>query len=147
MYLLDTNHCSRILQNDESLKEKLSEITESIDTCSIVAGELLFMAYNSDQFDNNLKRVTAFLTRITVHTVDDEAAHIYGNTKAALIKKFGPKEKKERRKYKLTQLGISDNDLWIASVALAQNLIVLSQDSDFAKIKEVSALKVECWIK
>ena len=48
MYLLDTNHCSFIIEKDSNVVQKLLEVKEqNIFTCDIVEGELLFMAYNS----------------------------------------------------------------------------------------------------
>jgi tRNA(fMet)-specific endonuclease VapC len=61
MYLLDTNHCSFIIERDSNVVQKLLEVKEqNIFTCDIVEGELLFMAYNSRYKRENLKKVEAF---------------------------------------------------------------------------------------
>ena len=60
----------------------------------------------------------------------------------------GPKEKKKRRRYTLQKAGISENDLWIAAVAIANDMTILSCDSDFKRIQEVQPnLHVTSWIK
>ena len=149
MYLLDTNHCSRFLNGEEVLRQKFSTVEKTVlQTCVIVRAELVLMAERSQQRSNVLSGVHGFLSRIAVHNVDSECADIYGQIKAALIQKYGPKEKAKKRKYDLQKHGgITDNDLWIASIALRRGLIVVSHDGDFDRIKEVTTqLKVESWI-
>ncbi|MCC5644109.1 hypothetical protein LC607_14355 [Nostoc sp. CHAB 5824] len=48
-----------------------------------------------------------------------------------MFNQFAPKEKSKRRKTKITDLGFGENDLWIAAIALQQNLTIVSADSDF----------------
>jgi len=43
-------------------------------------------------------------------------------------------------------LGISDNDLWIACTAIEHNLKIVSQDSDFSRMKEVMNISLESWL-
>lgn len=149
MYLLDTNHCSRILQQDQVIRAKLKAIAAvRVVTSVIVRGELVFMARNSTMQVENLSTVEQFFSAIEVLPIDKESADIYGQIKAQLFSKFGPKEKAKRRHYKMKDLGISDNDLWLASVAKRHNLTIVSQDDDFRRIKEaVSDLSIEAWLK
>jgi tRNA(fMet)-specific endonuclease VapC len=94
MYLLDTNHCSRIIFGDEHLCNKIKQIDENlISTNIIVKGELIFMAEKSDNKVNNLTKVTAFLEDINLFFITEKTADIYGELKAELINYFGPKEK------------------------------------------------------
>jgi tRNA(fMet)-specific endonuclease VapC len=147
MYLLDTNHCSQIIFGNSILVKRASQIGESlIYTNTIVAGELIFMAENSEQHQANLDQVMLFLDDIGLYIIDDYTSQIYGRLKSQLIKHFRPKEKAKRRKFTINQLGISDNDLWIAANAIQHKLTVVSTDSDFLKIKQVENILLENWI-
>lgn len=104
------------------------------------------MAQNSQQKAANIIKVRAFLQRINVVPIDDETAEIYGDFKSELIKRFGSKEKSQRRTTKLSQIGIGENDLWIAATALRHSLIVVSCDTDFERMREVINFPLESWI-
>ncbi len=148
MYLLDTNHCSYLLEKELTVYNRATAVgTENLATCVIVQGELTFMAEKSEQKQRNLENVNNFRPYLRVYLVNDTTAGIYGQLKAALINQFGSKEKSRRRRTKITDIGFDDNDLWIASIALEHNLILVSADSDFKRIQTVGALSVETWYK
>ena len=147
MYLLDTNHCSRIIQGDPVLLRRLQELGKvPVATSAIVCGELTFMAQNSQQRAANIIRIQVFLRGIEIYPVDRETADIYGQFKAEIITRFGPRERSRRRTTKLEELGMSENDLWIASTALRHGLTVVSADSDFQRMQEVKAFPLESWL-
>lgn len=147
MYLLDTNHCSRIIQGDPVLLRRIQELGKvPVATSVIVCGELTFMAQNSQQRAANVIRVQVFLRGIDIYPVDRETADIYGQFKAEIITRFGPKEKSRRRAIKIEELGMSDNDLWIASTALRHALTVISADSDFQRMQIVRSFPLESWL-
>ena len=53
MYLLDTNHCSQLLEKYPTVTRKLSDLGDVIvGTCVIVQGELVFGASISEQWKN-----------------------------------------------------------------------------------------------
>lgn len=150
MYLLDTNHCSRLIMKlimkDVALLRRIIEVeTEQISTCTIVQGELVHMAENSQQRAGNLALVRQFLQSIYIYPIDESTADIYGEFKAEIIHYFGPKEKAKRRGVRISNLGISENDLWIAAVALQHKLILVSGDSDFQRMREVRPFPLESW--
>jgi tRNA(fMet)-specific endonuclease VapC len=146
MYLLDTNHCSQLLENNPTITQKLSDLGDVIvGTCVIVQGELVFGASISGQRETNLQQIKEFLDNINVYQIDQEAADIYGNMKAAIFNHFGPKEKAKRRKFAKKGFGIGENDLWIAAIAKRYGLIIVSSDGDFDRIREVEDLPVEKW--
>jgi tRNA(fMet)-specific endonuclease VapC len=115
-------------------------------TSVIVAGELRFMAHNSQQKAANLIKINAFLRRINLYGIDKETTEIYGDFKSEIIKQFGPKEKNKRKTTKLNTIGISENDLWITATALRHSLIVVSCDSDFDRMRQVRKFSLESWV-
>ncbi|MBG1269598.1 type II toxin-antitoxin system VapC family toxin [Nostoc sp. WHI] len=147
MYLFDTNHCSAIIFGNLDILRRVTKVGESLITTSVITrGELIFMAQNSEQRSANLARVKEFLKDIGLYFVDEETADIYGEFKADIIAHFGPKERNKRRKTTIEQLGISDNDLWIAAIALRHHLTIVSQDSDFERMRQVRELAWEFWL-
>lgn len=94
MYLLDTNACSRVIQGDLSVINRILEIGEAqVATCVIVQAELLYMAYNSSQKARNLAQVNLFLQDINIYFIDEETANVYAQFKAEILEHFGPKKK------------------------------------------------------
>ncbi|MGF2037107.1 MAG: type II toxin-antitoxin system VapC family toxin [Nostoc sp. CmiVER01] len=147
MYLLDTNHCSFLIEGDLKVVNNFRERSEvRIVTSAIVVGELRFMAQNSQQRTANLMKIEAFLQRIDIYSIDKQTAEIYGDFKSEIIRRFGPKEKRKRQTIKLVEIGISENDLWIASTALRHSLIVVSCDSDFERMRQVREFSLENWV-
>jgi tRNA(fMet)-specific endonuclease VapC len=148
MYLLDTNHCSCLIDHRHEIASKLATLGQvQVATCVIVRGELHLMVQCSERTAENERKVKVFLQGITTHPIDNETADIYGVLKSQLLKHFGPKEKAKRRKTSVGKLGFMENDIWIASVALQRGLIVVSGDADFIRMKEaVQELQVESWI-
>jgi len=58
---------------------------------------------------------------------------------------FSPKDKSQRRIATTDKLGFKENDLWIAAIAKQHDLIVVSADSDFQRLRLVEDLKIESW--
>ena len=146
MYLLDTNHCSRLMEGDAGVLRRFQDMGDSpVMTSFIVRGELLYMAYRSDRFADNLARVEAFLSGIDLYLVDPETANTYGELKAALMRHYGPRERAARRRTSIRLLGFDDNDLWIAATALRFGPTVVSADSDFVRIREIMPFPLESW--
>jgi tRNA(fMet)-specific endonuclease VapC len=147
MYLLDTNHCSRIIFGEANIIRRLQEhIGLGVATSVIVQGELLYMVQKSSQQQANLRFVRTFLQTIDLYPISGGVADVYGSLKGEIIESFGPKDKAQRRKFTVQNLGFSDNDLWIASTALHYNLIVVSGDRDFQRIQQVQAFRSESWL-
>jgi tRNA(fMet)-specific endonuclease VapC len=147
MYLLDTNHCSFILEGKAAVIENFrSRAQVTIATSVIVAGELRFMVQNSQQRTANLIKIQAFLQRIAIYPIDLAIATVYGEFKAELIQQFGPKERNRRKTTRLIELGISENDLWIAATAVCYSLTVVSSDTDFERMREIRKFNLESWV-
>jgi tRNA(fMet)-specific endonuclease VapC len=130
MYLIDTNHCSFLMEGVPSVVNHLRSLGKiQLATSVIVAGELRFMVQNSQHKTANLIKINVFLQRINLYGIDKETTEIYGDFKSEIIKQFGPKEKSKRQTTKLNSIGISENDLWIAATALRHSLIIVSSDT------------------
>ncbi|MCM2405099.1 hypothetical protein MMC39_03585 [Anabaena sp. CCAP 1446/1C] len=41
---------------------------------------------------------------------------------------------------------MSENDLWIAAIALRHSLIIVSCDSDFERMRQVREFSLENWV-
>ena len=147
MYLLDTNHFSRLILGDAMVRQQIASMGELNVAISIITqGEVLYMAYNSERRQRNLTLFQAYLADISIYGLNDAISDLYGQFKADLICHFGPKERQKRRRTKIEAIGISDNDLWIACTALHHDLIVVSTDSDFPRMQEVRAFALEAWL-
>ena len=145
-YLLDTNHCSRILDGDPAVTRRVRGLGRAaVATCVIVRGEPLFMARRSERASENRAEVDSLLRDMIVWPVDDESSDIYAEIKVALLNRFGPREKARRRQFDIATLGFGENDLWIAAIAVRRGLTVVSADDDFRRMAEVSTLEVESW--
>lgn len=146
MYLLDTNHCSYILQGNPDVCNRFQELGENlVAICPIVQAELIFMAQNSQRQLENIENVRNFIQDIEIYPITSITAEIYGEFKAELIRHFGAREKIKRRRTKLSDIGIQESDLWIASIAIQHNLTLVSADRDFQRIQEVRSLSIESW--
>ncbi|MBR8835358.1 MAG: type II toxin-antitoxin system VapC family toxin [Stigonema ocellatum SAG 48.90 = DSM 106950] len=147
MYWLDTNHCTFLIEGEPTVINHFRELGKvTLATSIIVAGELRFMAQNSQQKTANLIKIRTFLNRIAIYPIDDETAEIYGDFKSEIIKKFAAKEKSKRKTTQLQEIGIGENDLWIAATALRNSLIMVTSDSDFQRMRQVREFPVESWI-
>jgi tRNA(fMet)-specific endonuclease VapC len=144
MYLLDTNHYSRIIFGELALIQQIQAHSDAgVSTSVIVRGELLYMAAKSAQINSNTQQVKAFLDAIDLYPINLSISNIYGELKGKLVNIFGPKEKSQRRKFNIQTLGFGDNDLWIAATAIHYNLTIVSTDSDFQRIQQVSPFALE----
>ncbi|WP_017306078.1 type II toxin-antitoxin system VapC family toxin [Spirulina subsalsa] len=104
------------------------------------------MAENSKYREQNLAHFDGFLADIRVYSVDKQTAKIYGQIKANLIKKFGPKQKTKRQTTKINKLGFDENDLWITAITIRNQLTLVTADSDFSRIKTIIDFSLENWL-
>ena len=125
MYLLDTNVCIQFLnKRSQVLVERLSQKNpDEILLCSIVKAELFYGAYKSNNPLKNLKMQREFCGRFKSLNFDDNAADEYGKIRSDLEKKgkiIGP------------------NDLIIASIAVANNLTLITHNTkEFSRVEDL----------
>ena len=104
------------------------------------------MARKSDHPSTNEERVRQFLRGIAVLPLDRDTADRYGRLKAAVLERYGPREKVRSRRAQLRALGFQDNDLWIAALAERYELTLVTSDSDFKRLSQVGNFAIENWL-
>jgi len=129
-YLLDTNLCIIYLKGRNlNLKQKLESVAiQEIAVCSIVKAELCFGAMKSSNPERNFALQQAFLEQFVSLPFDDLAAKTFGVIRSQLEIKGTP---------------IGAYDLQIAAIALANNLILVTHNTQ--EFRRVEGLQVEDW--
>lgn len=130
VWLLDTNICIGFLKGeDPRIREGFArQSPDDFRLCSIVKAELLFGARKSAHVEKNLTRLNALFRAFESLPFDDLAAEHYGVIRNALQAEGKP---------------IGGNDLLIASIALARNLVVLTRNQ--GEFLRVPGLRCEVW--
>ncbi|MBD2493574.1 type II toxin-antitoxin system VapC family toxin [Nostoc sp. FACHB-280] len=130
IYLIDTNVCIRYLNGrSSSIKNHIDTLEiNKIAVCSVVKAELFYGSLRSNNTQKNLKVQKSFLQQFVSLPFDDHCAEIYGTVRADLANKGTP---------------ISLNDLQIASIALANNLILVTHN--VREFSRVNGLQIEDW--
>ena len=131
MYVLDTDICIELLRNNPSVINKIKSLPEGTEfyTTFINVAELFYGTYCSKEPEQRMKEVEEFLSDIEILGIDLKTANTYGRLKCEL-----------KRKGQL----IADNDLFIASIILAKEAILVTHNvSHYQRIKE---LKIENWV-
>ena len=125
-YLLDTNIVIALFAAEPAMKDRL-DAAEEVFIPSIVLGELYYGARKSRRVEENIARIDDFAARGVVLSCDTETARRYGELKDGLRRKGRP---------------IPENDIWIAAIALQNDLTLVARDAHFL---EVDGLKTEAW--
>lgn len=130
IYLLDTNVCVQYLNGrSEAIRERIQQTdADDIAVCSIVKAELFYGAQRSQHPERNLARQQQFLNLFLSLPFDDEAAMVYGRIRAHLAAQGTP---------------IGSNDVQIAAIALANDLILVTHNT--GEFSRVSGLRLEDW--
>jgi tRNA(fMet)-specific endonuclease VapC len=129
-YLLDTNTCIRYLNGRAPhLRTKFLSVSDGdIAVCSIVKAEMFAGAAKSQFPERSREKHVTFLNRFASLPFDDAAATEYGTLRAYLERQGTPS---------------SANDMLIAAIALANNLILVTHNT--AEFSRVPGLKIEDW--
>jgi tRNA(fMet)-specific endonuclease VapC len=130
-YLLDTNTASYIIKGTvPSVQRRLAKVPMAqLAISTVTEGELRYgLARRRDAMQLQTI-VHEFLLRLTILAWDSEAAQEYGELRAALEREGRP---------------MGNLDMMIGAHALALDLILVTSDQAFRRIKK---LKVEDWTK
>lgn len=125
-FLLDTNIVIALFAGEAAILQTLQQARE-VFIPSITLGELYYGAMKSGRAEANTLRISEFARSNTILTCDSSTALHYGNIKADLKAKGRP---------------IPENDIWIAAIALQNNLTLVTRD---AHLKEIEGLSLERW--
>lgn len=123
---LDTSVAIRYLNRDESVIKRLYPYSK-VFLPTVVVGELIFGAENSNQAAQNLPRYVEFIALCEILPMGKATAIIYSQTRLSLKRKGQT---------------ISPNDVWIAAQCIEQRWTLVTDDSDFGR---VDGLIVERW--
>lgn len=129
-YLLDTNICIYIRQKKpETLLRRFETLRQGEAAISVITyGELFYGAQKSSQRASATERLRELVVLLPALPLPEAAAEVYGKVRAELESK-GQK--------------IGNNDLWIASHALAADLIlVTNNENEFSRVR---GLKIQNW--
>lgn len=165
-YLLDTNAICDWLDESKprhaAVSKKVEQAAQAqavMVTSSIVLGEVEYgIAATGGKAKQSLVEFRAqvakqFAQKRLLLSVSRSTTTIYGELRAKLFEKFAPKNRRTKglRPEEMLdpvtakELGIQENDLWIAAQAIERNLVLVTNDA-MARIQEVaSELKVEDW--
>jgi len=129
-YLLDTNICIYIRQKrPDVVLRRFRKLRPGEAALSVITyGELLYRAEKSQQREVALERLRELANLLPSLALPESAAEAYGKIRAELEKRGEM---------------IGNNDLWIASHAVASGLtLITNNEREFRRIR---ALKVQNW--
>jgi predicted nucleic acid-binding protein len=163
-FLLDTNIWSYWFDPENhseqhaNIKEQFERLPSSARlSISVISWGEIDYGYNVNrkkeesretEFRKFISNVAPWLVSINIHT-----AEIYGKLRAQLFEEYASKKKMKRlRPEQLIdlvtslELGIQENDLWIAAQAISRNLTLVTNDA-MEHIREVAgeSLHVDNW--
>jgi tRNA(fMet)-specific endonuclease VapC len=155
-YLLDTNIVGHYFNEHPHVLARINILPEDagLFVSVITLGEIWFghavttstNLQRRDECDRWINNTFPYAIQITRHTRVN-----YGDIKAALFRTFPPISKNENHPERCfdrvtgAELGIDENDLWIAAQALEHNLVLVTND-EMVRIREVATtLDVMDW--
>jgi tRNA(fMet)-specific endonuclease VapC len=130
-YLLDTDTCIFIKKKVQAIQQKFGSINPShLFVSSITVAELEYGVSKSKLAEHNTKRLSNFLSRLTILDFTKQSAKQYGLIRASLEQRGMP---------------IGANDMLIAAIAKSHDLtLVTNNEKEFSRVE---SLKIENWLK
>lgn len=130
MFLLDSNVCIQFINGTsiDVAKNFRKQPPTEIAVCSVVRAELLYGARRSQRVEENLLRYRRFLKPLQSLPFDDDCAEEYSWVRNELSRQGNL---------------IGPNDLLIAAIALAHNVILVTNNTrEFSRVRN---LRLEDW--
>ncbi len=154
-YLLDTNTAS-FIWNARHREHKIlrsflqGKAPSPIWVSIVVLGEIEYGLKVYPGMDEGLQiEVRRRMSEYPLLEVDKHTVEPYSDLRAALFKKFSPKKRRGKLKVKwpedlqertsAKELGVQENDIWIAAQAIQYNLVLLTGDY-MRRLEEVSKI-------
>ncbi|NOS89506.1 MAG: PIN domain-containing protein [Methylococcaceae bacterium] len=128
-YAIDSDILIYYLKNHPKVVERFIDTPmDDLSTTIINYTELLFGAYKSAKLVENLTAIRHFLDALTIVQFDKQSADIFAQTKARLQKEGN---------------SVADMDLLIASICLANNLTLVTNNT--RHFEKIADLPLENW--
>lgn len=126
-YLLDTDIVINFLKGDINIVKAMTQVSlEDVGISVITRGEIKVGMNFQDKRSKEFKGNEAFLKKVLVVEFNIKSSDIFGKIKANLLK---------------SGRIISDLDIQIASVAIANDLILVTNNTkDFSRIKDLQLI-------
>ncbi len=132
MYLLDTNICIYIINNNpKAVVDKIKKLKPSqVKLSAVSVGELEYGVSKSKFREKNRNALIDFASAFDILPFDDNDAEVFGLIRADL-----------ERRGRL----IGPYDMQIAAQAISNNLILVTNNTgEFSRVREI---KIENWIQ
>jgi len=136
-YLFDTNIWSYAFEQATFVTDKIQKLENSqIYLSAVVWGEVIFGAKTNPKFPFDEYREFIRKDKPLILPIDEHVAEVFGILKAEIFEKKSAKvfRANSGRKNLLKNpipakdMGVDENDLWLAAQALARNLILITSD-------------------
>lgn len=128
-YLLDTDTIVFLLRGSRAVADRITAVGEDlIATTMVNLAELYYGAFSSAHVEENLRSVDAFRRAARILDFDTAAAVLFGKLKAEL-----------KRSGNL----LDDSDLFIASVALSADAVLVT--NNLRHFNRIEGLALESW--
>jgi predicted nucleic acid-binding protein len=128
--IIDSDILIYFLKGEKTVVQELTKIpSNELCTTRINYTELLYGAYNSSKVEENIMKFKGLLAQFTILEFDERSCEIFAKTKAKL--------KKEGKI-------IADMDLMIASIAIANNQVLVSNNQKH--FKRIRQLELVDWL-
>ena len=129
MYLLDTDTIIYSLKGHTAVQANLrAHLNDPLNICTVTLMELYYGAYKSQEVTSNLAKIKTIENSLDILSVGTECVEVFGSLKANLEK---------------TGSSVDDFDLIIASCAIANNLVLVTNNTKH--FKKITGLKQTNW--
>ncbi len=129
MYLLDTDTIIYSMKGHPVVQKNLRlHLNDPMKICTVTLMELYYGAHKSNQITSNLAKIKTLESSLEILSVGVECAQAFGDLKSKLEK---------------TGFPLDDFDLIIASCAIANNLVLVTNNT--RHFKRIADLKQVNW--